>query len=355
MIDRIWRVLAAMGVVMSVAANAGQVADLYQANVAADSAQWQRDALLQVLVRVTGKADIATEPALASELKQASGYIKQYEAIRHAQGNQMKVLLDATKVNRLLQQNNIGIWGALRPDILVWFVQQDNGNRSFVRRSDDGLNAVMRQAFQQAGLPLISPLYDMDDLLNLSETDVWAGFWQSISKASARYNADVILSVTTDKVVQDNESLYRLSWQRQDDGRTYRDEVTAIDETSLMQRFAAVLAGQLAERYASVMTGQNSAEYVLQVQQLNSLADVVQVQKLLQQVVGISEVTVSRFDLGTVHYRLQSDVSAESLINALRFNPKLRIVLASNNMAESVAAVNAVSVPVLATFEYLRP
>lgn len=355
MINRIWRVLAAMCMVMSVAANAGQVADLYQANVAADSAQWQQDALLQVLVRVTGKADIATEPAVASELKQASGYIKQYEAIRHAQGNQMKVLLDATKVNRLLQQNNIGIWGALRPDILVWFVQQDNGNRAFVRRNDDPLNAQMRDAFLQAGLPLISPLYDMDDLTSLSETDIWAGFWQPINQASLRYKSDVVLSVAVDKVTQDGKLLYRLSWQRQDAGKTYRDEVTAIDETSLMQRFAAVLAGQLAERYASVMTGQNSAEYVLQVQQLNSLAEVVQVQKLLQQVVGISEVTVSRFDLGTVHYRLQSDVSAESLINALRFNPKLRIVLASNNMDESAAAVNTLSLPVLATFEYIRP
>lgn len=351
---RMFRILSLLCVVLSAAVSAGQVTDLYQADVAADgnTAQWQQQALLQVLVRVSGNAEISAEPAIAAELKQASGYIKQFEAVRHADGNRMRVLLDATKVNQLLQQHGIAVWGALRPDILVWLVQQDNGNRTFVRQQEQRLNTAMRQAFHQAGLPLLQPLYDMDDLLNLSETDVWAGFWQQINQASARYNTDVVVTVTVDKVLQDDSQLYRLNWQRQDNGRTYRDEVTAADEDALMQHFAATLSTQLAQQYASVMLS-DGTDYILEIQQLNSLSELVQVHRLLQQVVGIADVTITRFNSGTAQYRLHSNISAEGLLNALRFNPRLRL-LVNDNAGQSLSLNAAVS-PVLASYQYIRP
>ena len=229
------------------AVHAGQVANLYQADVAAEG-DWQQDALKQVLIRVSGKSDIAAAPELEGEFKQASAYIKQFEAIRHADGNRMRVLLDAVKVNQLLQQHNIAVWGELRPDILIWLVQQDGAERRFVRQTEHALNTGLQQAFRQAALPLLQPLYDMDDLLNIAETDVWAGFWQQINKASQRYVADVVVAVTVTQVSTDAGQQLRLTWQRQSDGRTYRDEVTATDEAALMQAFAAGLAGQLSER-----------------------------------------------------------------------------------------------------------
>jgi uncharacterized protein len=261
--------------------------------------------------------------------------------------------LDAAKVNQLLQQYNIAVWGALRPDILVWMVQQDASERAFVRRADQPLNKALRQAFDHAALPLLQPLYDVDDLQFLSETDVWAGFWQQINQASSRYNADVMLAVTVDRIVQNNEQLYRLTWQRQDSGKTYRDEVTAADETLLMQAFASALATQLADQYASVMSAGGSATVTLEVQQLTSLTDLVQVQKLLQQLIGISDVTIVRFEAASAQYRLQSNISVDGLMNALRFNPKLRLI----NMAETAQpdALNMALQPVLASFVYVQP
>jgi uncharacterized protein len=342
-------------VVWSGVVNAGQVANLYQADVTAEgsTAQWQQQALAQVLARVSGKAEISAMPQIAAELKQAAGYIKQFEAVRHVDGNRMRVLLDAAKVNQLLQQYNIAVWGALRPDILVWMVQQDASERAFVRRADQPLNKALRQAFDHAALPLLQPLYDVDDLQLLSETDVWAGFWQQINQASSRYNADVMLAVTVDRVVQNNDQLYRLTWQRQDSGRTYRDEVTAVDETVLMQAFASALATQLADQYASVMSAGSSTVVTLEVQQLTSLTDLVQVQKLLQQLVGISDVTIVRFEAASAQYRLQSNISVDGLMNALRFNPKLRLI---NMMdTEQTDALNMALQPVLASFVYVQP
>jgi len=342
------------GITLSGVTSAGQVADLYQADVAAEGStdQWQRQALLQVLSRVSGRADVTATAQIEDELKRASGYIKQFEAVRHVDGNRMRVTLDAAKVNQLLQQNNIAVWGALRPDILVWMVQQENTERAFVRRAEQPLNKALRQAFRLSALPLLQPLYDMDDLQQLSETDVWAGFWQQINQASGRYNADVLLAVTVDRINKDGEALYRLTWQRQDNGRVFRDEVTGADEMALMQTFASVLSAQLAEQYASTMSSENSAEILLEVQQLSSLADLVQVQKLFQQMVGVSDVTISRYEAGTAHYRIQSRVGADGLMNALRFNPKLR--LQSADSTNAITAIDAGLQPVLATFIFNR-
>lgn len=334
------------------AVHAGQVSNLYQADVAAEG-DWQQEALKQVLVRVSGKADTATAAELATELKQASAYIKQFEAVRHADGNRMRVLLDAAKVNQLLQQNNIAVWGALRPDILVWLVQQDDGNRTFVRRSEQPLNASLQQSFSRAGLPLLLPLYDMDDLLTLSETDVWAGFWQQINQSSVRYRPDVIVVAAVDRIEQADGPALRLNWQRQDNGRTFRDEITAEDEASLMQRFAASLSAQLAQQYASMMSAQADADYVLEVQRLDDLTALVQAQKLLQQVVGVSEVTIVRYDSDRAYYKLSSSISADGLMNALRFNPRLRLI--SNDSAEQPLSLDTTEQPVFSRFEYVKP
>lgn len=330
--------------------NAGMITDLYQADVAATSgAQWQQQALLQVLTRVSGKADVANYGEIGTALKQASSYIKQFEAVRGPDGPRMRVALDATKVNQLLQQNQLAVWGALRPDILVWQVEQVDGARNFIRRPEHELNLQLSTAFKQAALPLLLPLYDMDDLMQLSETDVWAGFWQQINQASGRYNADVVVVVTVDQVQQDATTLYRLSWQRQDEGRTLRNEVRAEEAGELMQQFATELSAQLAARYASVLANDNNASLQLAVTAINTLSDVVQVQQLLQQVVGVSDVIIASYHSGVAQFTLRTSSAETAVLDALRFNPKLR------QLVSDAVAVDSAQAPLLATFEYVKP
>lgn len=334
-------------------ANAGQIDNLYQVSVPADGGadKWQTLALQQVLVRVSGKSDIANIETINTELKNPSPYIKQFEVISHADGNQMRVLLDAVRVNQLLQQNNIAVWGSLRPDILVWLVMQNGIDREFIRQPEAIFNIALRQAFTGAALPILQPLYDIDDILQLSPTDVWAGFWQQINQASGRYNADEVIAATIDQITIDEKLHWRLSWQRQQDNRVLRNEVTAEDETSLMQQFSLMLAKQLAEQYASVMTADTSAELIIEVQQLADITDIVQVQRLLQQIVGISQVSITRYDSNMAQYRLTSQVSADALMNALRFNPRFKM-LGSEDIG---VVVDATTQPVLTTLNYLRP
>ncbi|MCS4307598.1 hypothetical protein M2404_001932 [Rheinheimera pacifica] len=341
-----------LGIFSAQAAFATQIAGLYQAGVdsATSGNEWQRQALAQVLVRVSGKAEVTELPQVKAELAKAASYVKQFENVRQAGGNRMRVLLDADKVNQLLQQQGVPVWGALRPDTLIWLVEQNGAERQFVRQSSHQLNVAMQQAFRQAALPLMLPLYDMDDLLNLAETDVWAGFWQPVVAASSRYGADVVIIGTVERQTVDGTEQLRLNWQRQEDGRTLREEITAADEATLMQQFTRVLAAQLSERYASVLSGENVGQFVLQVQQLSDLADIVQVQRLLQQVVGVSQVTVSSYHAGVARFTVQAGISADGLLNALRFNKQLQPQSAGDAIATDEPAQ-----PTLATYRYLRP
>ena len=118
-----------------------------------------------------------------------------------------------------------------------------------------------------------------------------------------------------------------------------------------MQQFSLVLSSQLAERYASVMTAESAAELIVEVKQLAGLADIVQVQRILQQIVGVTQVTISRYDTFGAQYRLTSQISADALMSALRFNPQLKMI----NSADAAMSVDATMQPVLATFNYLRP
>lgn len=311
----------------SVSSVAGQIPDLYKADVSASAKteQWQQEALSQVLQRVSGQADVTSQAAISEEIRRAATYIKQFEAIRTAEGNRMQVLLDANKVNQLLQQNNIAVWGALRPDILVWLVEQKGSERQFIRRQEQSQRKALRQAFKQSALPLLSPLYDMDDLLGLTETDVWAGFWQPINQASSRYNADVVVAATAEQLTTENGNEFRISWQFVQDGRVIRDEAAGASEELMMQQFALRLASQLTQQYATALSAGTEQQFMLTVKGVPQLPAIVSVQKLLQQVVGVSEVTIGSFDNGNVQYRVRAAINAEGLLNALRFNPSLQL------------------------------
>lgn len=344
----LWLILALWGV--NFAVDAAQVKNLYQADVASSANNWQQLALEQVLIRVSGQADIVEKAAIKSELSQVSAYIKQFSAVRQNGENITRVLLDSARVNRLLQQNNIAVWGELRPDTLIWLVQQDGNGRQFIRHADHDIASNLKQAFAQTGLPLLLPLYDMEDLVKISESDVWAGFWQQINHASNRYNADVVIAATIDKTPIDSEIQWRLTWQRQHDGRIIREQVTAIDEAMLMQKFAAKLAQQLAGQYASVLSEQAASSVIINVEAVSSLTDLVKVQQLLEQLVGVSQVSISRYSQNSASYRIQTAIAGEGLLKALQFNNQFK--LQPDQPMDLI--IDSSVTPALATFRYLR-
>lgn len=209
-------------------AGAARVTDLYAALVpAGDGVSQNRSALFgaalrQVLVKVTGRRDVATDPVVMSRFASADTFVEQY---RTNSDGSLWVLFDQAALRRTLDSLEQPVWGAERPLTLVWLVMDyGDGRRDILAAEPDvdtetgagpeagaGVLAVSppvpgdreeRQATvreilentaRERGLPMILPIVDSEELDIVSISDVWGGFTESLVLASQRYGVDAIL------------------------------------------------------------------------------------------------------------------------------------------------------------------
>ena len=130
-----------LGLALLPAARAASVSNLYGAVVpVADRSQAETDrgvtqALGVVLVKLTGKRAILTEPAGRQLLGRAGSFVT---VVGHeaggteAGGYRLRVDFDARAVAGALRERGAVLWGAQRPQTYAWVVVEDADGRRFV-------------------------------------------------------------------------------------------------------------------------------------------------------------------------------------------------------------------------------
>jgi hypothetical protein len=329
-IRRPWRSLVTAGYLLLAAlllqpAWATQISDLYTAEVAADQSRqaWQREALTQVIQRIAGQPEVMTHPALQQELQRANTYIKQFEAIRNEQGSALRVVVDQQKLEQFFRQHQLPVWGNRRPQVLLWMVEQTADGRHFISRPDHEVASQVRTLASQRGIPLIWPLYDMDDLLNLSETDVWAGFWQQIRQASARYQPDLIAVVTLSASTDAEAVRQQLFWQLDQQQRVLRFEHSKPEQSSVVHDFVWQLAEHLAANY-SVNYLDESVPVQLRISGVQQWSDWVILQRLLETFPGVTQVDLMHRTAKYVDTQLILSITQTDFLQLLELEPQLR-------------------------------
>lgn len=357
-----------MVLLSSTSSTANERPSLYLAEVSAEQTQqqWQREALQHVLVRVTGQPDIMQQAALRQELNNAASYVKQFEAVRTEQGNYVRVLLDAQRIQRVLQQLQIPIWGGQRPELLFWIVEQQQGERQFMRQADHVGLMSLQSALAAQGLPYTLPLYDMDDLLNVSETDVWGGFWPQITAASARYQVQQIVLLLLENTGSPDNPSWRLTALRKigeatDDTLMQRDEMQADTLPNLMQQYATLLSEQLTRQYAILLNADAQQHVSIQINGATSLADVINIERRLSTLLGVSRVQIVEQGEAETVFAVTLQMQPEQLVQSLEFDPHFkqhsnRTSWSVDDVASGYLIAPAAEVsPVFAVFDYIRP
>ena len=164
-----------------------------------------RDALREVLVRITGSG-AATDPEQLDLLfPNPARFVRQY---RPGADDSLIVSLDGPAIERVLEQAGQPVWGADRPLTVVWLaVDWGLGDREIVAADDPDLlpgdrriverNRMMREQVQEVaslrGIPIVFPLLDLEDLQSIQFVDIWGGFDETLLEASARYEAPSVL------------------------------------------------------------------------------------------------------------------------------------------------------------------
>ena len=168
-------------------------------------ADFDRFAMGELLIRLTGQLDAPTHPALLDLVRDAGRYVVQ-------RGNpdreNLLIVFDSPGLQQALTARNQPVWGEERPLTLLWVaIDGGPGERGILAASASpvsGGDAVEAAAAElreellgvanQRGLPVSLPLMDVQDLDAVNFIDVWGLFSDRLGQASARYAPDAVLS-----------------------------------------------------------------------------------------------------------------------------------------------------------------
>lgn len=151
-----------------------------------------KNALAQVLVRLTGSRGAPADPAVVPLLDSASDYVQQFG---YMASGRLRVGFDGKALQTAAEAQGLSVWGTQRPATLVWLaLDNGGGDRRLLAADDEGEDGRrVLEAAAARGLPIILPLMDSEDRAAISFPDVWGGFDDKILAASERYGADAVL------------------------------------------------------------------------------------------------------------------------------------------------------------------
>lgn len=240
------------------------------------------EALAQALVKMAGSQSVLNNATIQTALSQPSPYLVRSTIIL-SPTQMLLVEFDRVALQRLLQESGVAILPAVRPNLLVWMVEQDRaGQRQII--SDLSQSEAKRYFIDQAELramPILFPLYDLEDASLVSLSDIWGRFHQLTYPSIDRYQSDYVL---TARLLYDDENQgWQLDYALQG-VETFRfDSVFAPSKKQVMSLFMARYAEYVALQYAFATGNESMRQQIeLQVNQITSIAQLQQITQSLR-------------------------------------------------------------------------
>lgn len=228
----------------SLPALAEQLAGLYQVREPVSSQQpAARDQALQraldaLLVRLTGDPEVLQNPALAAVRQDPQQLILKYGY----EGQTLVVDFDPATTQSQLRQAGLPLWGANRPSLLVWWLNEVDGSAQLVGDGQDSAQPL-RAAAQYRGLPLRLPMADLDEQLVATPENLAGG--TGLQEVSGRYGANAMLTVRA----RQEGGKWLAQWRLAADGGQAEGVAEAAESTALADAVMLAASERLAERF----------------------------------------------------------------------------------------------------------
>jgi len=240
---------------LSLPIHAVQLEGLYSAEVSVvDQSQSARNeaiglALKKVVQKVSGRRSALNNKPLLAALSNVGAYVEQFQYKKRAskEGYWLIVRFQKAALDRTLRQFDVPIWGANRPDVLLWLAVDDGKKRFIINESSSAeLGSILKQEINEAGLAITLPLLDLSDQRKISFNDVWATFSDEVRRASTRYGVKQIM---VGQLLKSRQG-WRFSWTLMGaEGQKSGFEESANKGAVLQQAFVQI-AEVLADIYA---------------------------------------------------------------------------------------------------------
>lgn len=317
---RKWLLVLSLAVVM-LPVQASLQEELYrvEAQATGDTQQDQQQAFELLVLRLTGEQASNANPLVAKARANINPYIQQFAYRDDA----ISVLFNEAKVNQLLMQAQLRLWGKQRPDIVLWYANEQNFNRELLADSaqQDWLDAGRQQALL-LGLPVRLPVMDLEDSMAVSVNDVWGGFDGPLYAASERYSVPLILSFRQYPQGQNWQIQWRLldsASQVQLDSGQVQAPLAGVSAAAM-----SAVSASLAERYG-VILGENADEAMLvSFANITSMNKYVELERFLNQQPSVARVTLHNVKQDTFTFEVQLLSPWEDLKSSLDIAPRLQ-------------------------------
>lgn len=323
---------------------AAEVSGLYQATVTVASRDDTKErqqaftaTMRQVLVKLSGRTDTLTNPVITAALRSPQSYVESW-AYRtspvEAAGTTPTTALErlvleaaffSAQIQDLLESAGIPVWPSNRPDTLLWVVMQDSpGSRSLLGTGNTGseLLAQLTSSAAELGLPLITPILDLQDQLALRPDVLWSLDIAAITQASARYQAESILVLRLNpapggQVVAKAMYLFR--------GQAVELEAVEAPLQTFLADSVGMAARELAANYAIVMSdaADTTARVNLVVKGIDSIAAYAGLLGYLEALPVVQGVEVVRVRADALELKLSTGGQLRQLIESIALDRKL--------------------------------
>lgn len=251
-------------------------------------------AFIEVLVRVSGQANITQNPTIENALKSMDSYINKisYGKIRNSPS--LILNFDENKIRNLLIQAQVSYWGTPRPEVLFWLVEDSQTHRRVIwEQSNAPLIRDIKNQGKRRGLPVLIPTGDFDDIISVSIPDLLGRFVSPISKASARYNPTGVVVVEWDKK--------RIKWRFYPNMATMASDIPIEgvadgSQIEMMSQLINDISDYYVANFSINLADGNSNSKVLEVSGLDSAEDFFELERILKQLD-----TVAALHLNSIH------------------------------------------------------
>ena len=328
--------------------NAVTLENLYQAEVLSESQSDEQrridasEGLSQVLMRVSGRSDILQNPVIVAALKTPEQYYSEFSYARVEAVNDeaaalpqpgldplpaetsrqvMRIRFAPSLIAKILREAGLPVWGSNRPSVLSWMAIDDESGRQVLGEANPSLFAkTLNQAARARGVPLLLPLWDLEDSRGVSSSEIWGRFLGRIEAASKRYSPDKILVFRAESEFSNQ---WRGDWSLGEGGQWRSGTVYGESQAQLATALVGVLASVLSEQYAVTST---RSEVRLTVEGITEIQDYAEVSRYLEGLTQVMSVQPVRILTDMVEFKLRSEGEVQQIIDVIALDRKLTLL-----------------------------
>jgi len=328
----------------SAAAGAVEVKDLYQAKVPvssqakAERSRALKQALRSVIIKVSGQESAVENDTVKQAVANHRQYLSQYSYERVKNKLLLLASFDENKINALFGQANLSLWGNLRPQVLLWLVQEQGLSRTILSSSSRSpLPEIATDYARQRGLPVIMPLMDLTDASQIQTSDIWGRFAEPVRGASNRYfpeaiaiirvsNSSLVPQVSEQELDEDcilcQENNLVLDWSLLTDRQVFGQQRQGNDAKALLEEALAEITATIYQGYAQSPSGDN--ELLLDVANVDSLKTYMAVTLFLENLSSVQSVRLVSARGTNRRFSLSLLGGKQALLASLKLNKLLQ-------------------------------